>query len=136
MIKYRNNIELRYSDSDQMGVVYHANYFSFFELGRTGMLKEYGVDYYKVEEKGFVFPVRDVDCTYLKSIKLGEKIYVETKIIKMSKVKISFEHEIRNEKNELKAVGHTSIVCVRKSNFKIAKLDEVLPAVYLIKEKI
>ncbi len=133
-MKYRNYISLRYSDSDQMGVVYHANYFTFFELGRTGMLKEYGVDYYKVEEKGFIFPVRDVDCTYLKSIKLGEKIYVESKIFKISKVKISFEHEIRNEENELKAVGHTSIVCVRKSDFKIAKLDKVLPGVYLIKE--
>jgi acyl-CoA thioester hydrolase len=133
-MKYRNYISLRYSDSDQMGVVYHANYFTFFELGRTGMLKEYGVDYYKVEEKGFIFPVRDVDCTYLKSIKLGEKIYVESKIFKISKVKISFEHEIRNEENELKAVGHTSIVCVRKSDFKIAKLDKVLPEVYLIKE--
>ena len=134
-MKYRNYISLRYSDSDQMGVVYHANYFTFFELGRTGMLKEHGVDYYEVEEKGFVFPVRDVDCTYLKSIKLGERIYVETKIVKITKVKISFEHEIYNEDNELKAVGHTAIVCVRKSDFQIAKLDKVLPEVYLIKEK-
>lgn len=133
---FKKTIELRYSDSDQMGVVYHANYFSFFEQGRTGMLKEYGIDYYQIEQSGFVFPVRDVDCTYLKSIKLGEEIYVETEIVNLSKVKISFTHSIYNQDHELKAKGHTSIICVRKSDFTIAKLDINLPEVYKIRDLI
>lgn len=132
----KTEIQLRYSDSDQMGVVYHANYFSFFEMGRTNMLKEFGVDYYKIEQMGFGFPIRDVDCTYYESIKLGEKIRVETEIIKMTKIKFDFEHKIYNDKNVLKAVGHSSIVCVDMKTFKLAKIDEHLPEVYSIKEKI
>jgi acyl-CoA thioester hydrolase len=135
-MKYKKYIELRYSDSDQMGVVYHANYFSFFEQGRTAMLKEYDIDYYEIEKRGFIFPVRDVSCTYLKSIRLGEKIYVETTIMKISKVRIDFSHVIRNDNEEVKARGNTSIIAVKKDDFSIIKMDEYLPDVYKIKDRI
>lgn len=129
-------IELRYSDSDQMGVVYHANYFSFFELGRTAMLKSYGIDYYDIEKKGFIFPVREVGCTYLKSIALGETIYCETTITELSKVKLSFEHTLRNSQGELKAIGRSTIISVKKDDFSIAKMDQYLPEVYALRSKI
>ncbi len=135
-MKHRTNIELRYSDSDQMGVVYHANYFSFFELGRTTMLAKYGVNYYNIERSGIIFPVRDVDCTFFKSIRLGENVYCETSIIKITKVRMDFEHEIFNSEGELKARGHSSIICVKKDDFSIAKLDKHLPEVYKIKDQI
>ena len=135
-MKHRNNIELRYSDSDQMGVVYHGNYFSFFEQGRTGLLKEYGIDYYEIEKKGFIFPVRDVGCTYLKSIRLGESIYCETEVTKLSKVRMDFEHKIYNDEGELKAIGHSSVISVNKNDFSIIKMDLFLPNVYAIKDKI
>ena len=67
-------IQLRYSDTDQMGVIYHANYFSFFEQARTQFLRELGFEYSKVEEDGIIFPVRDVSCTYLKPIRFKEPL--------------------------------------------------------------
>lgn len=135
-MKHKKMIELRYSDSDQMGVVYHANYFSFFEQGRTEILKEYGIDYYEIEKSGFIFPVREVGCTYLKSIRLGESIYCETSVLKLSKVRIDFEHNLYNIDGELKAKGHSSIISVNKSDFSIARMDKFLPDVYAIKDKI
>ena len=133
---HREHIVLRYSDSDQMGVVYHANYFSFFELGRTGMLKAFGIDYYEIEQRGYIFPVREVDCTYYKSIVLGETIYCDTVIKELSKVKIAFEHVLVNDQGELKAKGHSAIISVKKSDFSIAKMDQHLPDVYAIKDQI
>jgi len=135
-MSYKQEIQLRYSDSDQMGVVYHANYFSFFEQGRIKMLKEFGIDYYEIEQKGFIFPVRDVSCTYLKSIRLGEKIICETKMIRMTKVRMDFEHILYNGDNEVKAKGNTSIICVRRSDFSISKLDSNLPNVYKLKDQL
>ena len=135
-MKHIKYIELRYSDSDQMGVVYHANYFTFFEQGRTAMLKENDIDYYEIEKRGFIFPVRDVSCTYLKSIRLGEKIYVETTIKKISKVRIDFSHVIRNDNEEVKARGNTSIIAVKKDDFSIIKMDEYLPNIYKMKDRI
>lgn len=127
---FKNKIELRYSDSDQMGVVYHANYFTFFEQSRTLFLKELGVDYYEIESRGYIFPVRDVSCTYLSSIRLGEEVYCETVITKISKVKMDFEHVIKNVNGDIKAKGNTSIIAVRKSDFKICRMDHELQDVY------
>lgn len=132
----KKKIELRYSDSDQMGVVYHANYFSFFEQGRTQMLQDYGIDYYDIEKRGYIFPVRDVSCTYLKSVRLGETIYVETQIVKITKVRFDFKHRIINSEGVVKATGYTSIISVKKDDFSIAKMDVHLPDVYRIKDKI
>ena len=129
-------IQLRYSDSDQMGVIYHGNYFSFFEQGRTQFLKELGFDYYKVEEEGIIFPVRDVSCTYLQAIRFGENITVTTKIYKLSKVKITYYHEIYNDANKLKATGYTTVVCVDKTTFNIIKMDERLNDIYLKYQKL
>ncbi|QMS84806.1 acyl-CoA thioesterase [Candidatus Xianfuyuplasma coldseepsis] len=133
---HREQIELRYSDSDQMGVVYHANYFSFFEIGRTKLLASFGIDYYEIEQRGYVFPVREVDCTYFKSIVLGETIFCDTTITELSKVKIAFEHVLINDQGEVKAKGHTAIVSVKKDGFTIAKMDQHLPDVYAIKHQI
>lgn len=124
------DIQLRYSDSDQMGVIYHANYFSFFEQGRTAFLKELGFDYHKVEEEGIVFPVRDVSCKYLKAIRFGENITISTNLHKLSKVKITYYHEIHNDKGELKATAYTTVISVDKETFNIIKMDDSLEPIY------
>lgn len=133
-MKHRYELQLRYSDSDQMGVVYHANYFSFFELGRTAMLREQGIDYYDIERRGYMFPVRDVDCTFLKPITLGERIFCETELVELTKVKIVFEHKLMDGMGEVKAIGHSSIIAVRKDDFRIIKMDEHLPDVFALKD--
>ena len=123
-------IQLRYSDTDQMGVIYHANYFSFFEQARTQFLRDLGFDYYKVEEDGIIFPVRDVSCTYLKPIRFKEKIYITTKVDKLTKIKITYYHEIYNIEGELKATGYTTVISVDKETFNIIKMDEILKDIY------
>jgi len=128
---HKFKIQLRYSDSDQMGVIYHANYFSFFEQARTAFLKELGFDYYKVEQNGIVFPVRDVSCTYLKAIRFGEEITISTKVHAISKIKITYYHEIHNSKLELKAKAYTTVISVDKETFKIIKMDELLKDIFL-----
>lgn len=135
-MKFTNKIELRYSDSDQMGVVYHANYFTFFEQSRTGFLKDLGIDYYDIEETGYLFPVRDVNCTYLKSIRLGEEIVCETVLEDYSKVKLSFSHILKSTDGEIKAKGNTSIICVKRDGFKISKMDQAMPKVYEVIQSI
>lgn len=123
-------IDLRYSDTDQMGVIYHANYFTFFMQGRTKFLKDLGYDYLTFEEKGYIYPVRDVSCTFLKSITLGEKVHVETQIHKFSKIKTEYYHEIKNDKGDLKAKGYTTVVCVNRETLIPTRMDGVFPEVY------
>lgn len=126
----RLDIQLRYADSDQMGVIYHANYFSFFEQGRTKYLKDLGFDYHNVEKSGIIFPIRDVSGKFIKPITYGEKIYLLTKVHKLSKVKTTYFHEIFSDLGELKASGYTTVVCVDKKTFKVIKMDERMPEIY------
>ncbi|MBU1020599.1 MAG: acyl-CoA thioesterase [Firmicutes bacterium] len=129
-MKSNLEIQLRYSDTDQMGVIYHANYFSFYEQARTNFLKELGYDYHEIERNGIIFPIREVSNTYLKSIRYGEKITVSTILASVSKIKITYYHEIHNSEGELKSKGYTTVVCVDKETFQVVKMDERLPKIY------
>lgn len=124
------DIQLRYADSDQMGVIYHANYFSFYEQGRTKYLKDLGYEYSDVEKNGIIFPIREVSGKFFKSITYGEEIHVITTVHKLTKVKTTYFHEIFNSFGELKASGYTTVVCVDKLSFKVIKMDERLPEIY------
>ncbi len=126
----RLDIQLRYSDSDQMGVIYHANYFSFYEQGRTKYLKDLGFEYSDVEKDGIIFPIREVSGKFIKSITYGEQIYLLTTVHKLTKVKLTYFHEIFNTDGELKASGYTTVVCVDKETFKVIKMDERMPKIY------
>lgn len=119
-------LQLRYGDTDQMGVVYHPNYFTFYELGRGSLLEEIGHDYLQLEKEGIIYPVRDVSSTYIRSIRLEETCYVYTKLIGVTRVKLSFSHEIRNEEGELKSTGHTSIVSVNAKTFLPYRMPEII----------
>ena len=121
---YKVKLHLRYADTDQMGVIYHPNYLTFYELGRTGLLNDVGYDYLEFEKQGMIYPVRDVSSTYLRSIRLGETCYVYTKLLKVSRVKLTFYHEIRNEEGELKSTGPTSIVSVNAKTFLPMRVPE------------
>ncbi len=123
-------LELRYSDTDQMGVIYHANYFSFFEQGRTQFLRDMGYEYYQLEEQGIIYPVRDVQCTYLKSIRFGEEIYLETRVDTFTKIKTTYYHEIKNKAGEICATARTTVVSVDKESFKPLRMDQAIPEIY------
>ena len=83
-----------------------------------------GYDYLEFEKQGIIYPVREVSSTYLKSMRLGETCYVYTKLLKVSRVKLTFYHEIKNEDGELKSIGQTSIVSVDAKTFLPIRMPE------------
>lgn len=64
MIISSREIEVRYAETDQMGVVYHANYLVWMELGRTQLIKELGFNYAEMEKDGIISPVLDIQASY------------------------------------------------------------------------
>jgi acyl-CoA thioester hydrolase len=104
------NIEInpRYSETDQMGVIYHANYFSYFEVARTNLFEELGYSYRKIEEEGIILPVIEANCKYIKAIKFNEKIIVKAEIDFIKRIKIGFKYTVyRKADNEILATGFT-----------------------------
>jgi acyl-CoA thioester hydrolase len=104
MFSTETQVRVRYAETDQMGVVYHSNYFLYFESGRTEAIRQLGFTYAEMEKMGIVMPVVDVHCRYLRPALYDDLLIIKT-ILKELPVhhKIIFHHEIFNEKNELLA---------------------------------
>ncbi len=123
-------IDIRYNETDQMGIVYHANYLIWFELGRTKFLKDLGFEYSELEKRNLLFPVREVKVQYLKPCRYGENIIIETAVKEFSAIKTVYEHIVKNDKNEVKAKGESTVICVDKDSFQIVKLNKYAQDVF------
>jgi len=110
------DIRIAYADTDQMGVVYYGNYLTFFERGRTEYLREVGLEYAKLEERGYYFPVIYAECKYHASAKYDDIITVETKLTEVTAASITCEYEVKC-KGKLLVTGKTRHPFVNK-NFK------------------
>ncbi|MDR0977813.1 MAG: acyl-CoA thioesterase [Endomicrobium sp.] len=110
-----NSLQLRisYADTDQMGMVYYANYLTFFERGRTELFRNIGINYKIIEERGFYFPVIHAECRYLSPAKYDDIIEIETKISDITAASITYNYEIKC-RGKLLVTGKTKHPFVNK----------------------
>lgn len=102
-----------YGDTDQMGVVYYANYFRFFELSRSEYFRARGGSYTDVERQGFGLPVVAAHCDYRRPAKYDEVIDIDVHVSELRRASLRFDYEIRRQHDgELLASGHTVHACV------------------------
>ncbi|MDY2587680.1 acyl-CoA thioesterase [Winogradskyella aquimaris] len=106
------NIRVRYGETDQMGVVYHANYAVYFEVGRTEWLREFGLSYSAMEAEGIMLPVISLNINYKNSARYDDVLKVKTKLKKMPTASIEFDYELSNDKDELLATGNTVLAFI------------------------
>jgi acyl-CoA thioester hydrolase len=101
-------VRVRYAETDQMGVVYYANYFIWFEVGRTDLLRSQGWSYREMERDGFMLPVVEAHCDYRQPALYDEDIEVRTSGRVLSPVRVRFDYELVRQPGEaLLASGHT-----------------------------
>jgi acyl-CoA thioester hydrolase len=102
-----------YGDTDQMGVVYYANYLRWFERGRSEFLRQIGLPYAQIEAAGFHFPVAEVTCRYSQSARYDDVIEVATTLAELSRVYLLFEYKISRQVDQiLLATGSTKHACI------------------------
>jgi acyl-CoA thioester hydrolase len=89
-----SRIRVRYAETDQMGVVYYANYLVWFEVGRTDLLRESGWTYREMETEGFSLPVIEVRCVYHASAKYDDDIEVRTTGDMLSAIRMQFTYQV------------------------------------------
>jgi acyl-CoA thioester hydrolase len=104
-----------YGDTDQMAVVYYANYLRWFEMGRTELLRQIGLPYSSIEEKGLFFPVTEVSCRYFKPARFDDEIIIETALTTLRRATLDFSYRISRKNDGLLLVeGWTRHACVDK----------------------
>jgi acyl-CoA thioester hydrolase len=96
-LSVRKNIEIRFSEVDSMGVVWHGSFVKYLEDGRECFGSKYNLSYLGVASLGFLIPIVDMNLNYKKSAKYGEKLIIETIFINSDAAKIIFEYIIYRE---------------------------------------
>lgn len=119
-------VQVRYAETDQMGVVYHANYLVWFELGRSALLDSLGLDYVQMEKEGLVSPVIKVEASFLSPARYGEEVTVKTWVDSYDGLRVTYAYEVFVGER-LCVTGTTVNICVRTEDFKPVSIRRRLP---------
>lgn len=95
MIWHTHRLRVRYQETDQMGVVFYGNYMTWFEIGRTELVRQHGSTYADIEAAGLFLPVIDVHAKYVAAAKYDESIILCTAIAELTPLKVQFLSQAR-----------------------------------------
>ena len=111
------DIDVRYSETDQMSFVYHGNYVKYFEMGRISWLNKLGFSYKKMEDDGILLPVVDLKINFKQSAKFDDKLTLITKLVKLPSYMIEFNYEIFKDGNII-TMGYTKLIFLNSKTNK------------------
>jgi acyl-CoA thioester hydrolase len=104
----RSQVRVRYAETDQMGVVYYANYFVWFEIGRTDLLRAIGGTYRDLEASGIFLPVIEASCDYMEACHYDDELTIETTGRVLSPVRVEFTYAVLRARDGIRAaIGRT-----------------------------
>jgi acyl-CoA thioester hydrolase len=102
------SLRVRYAETDRMGVVYYANYFVWFEVARTDLLRSLGWSYREMEQDGVILPVIQAHCDYRRPARYDDAVRIRTRGTICSLVRMAFDYEVTlNGDAEIVATGRT-----------------------------
>lgn len=124
------DVRVKYADTDQMAVVYYANYFVWLEIARTEFLRSLGVDYKSIEEKkGLSLPVVEAYCKYRAPARYDDVVLIKTKASQVKSSTLRFDYNIFNKASgELLAEAYTTHVFIDKDRKPVRLPEEIKSA--------
>jgi acyl-CoA thioester hydrolase len=126
MTEHTISVRVRYGETDQMGVVYHANYLLYFETGRTELLRAAGVAYRDLEQRGVYLVVTGTGCRYRAAARYDEVLRVVTRVARVGKATIRFEYTVHGPDGALLTEGHTELAAVDREKSPIRLPEDIL----------
>ena len=87
-------VRVRYAETDQMGVVYYANYFVWFEVGRCELLRALGWTYREMEAEGYMLPVIAANCDYAQPARYDDELEIRTEGLMVSPIRVEFRYTV------------------------------------------
>ncbi|MBN1299763.1 MAG: acyl-CoA thioesterase [Melioribacteraceae bacterium] len=125
MISNKTTLRVRYADTDKMQFVYNGKYFEYFEVGRTELLRSYGLPYIEVETNGFQLPLIEAGVKFKQPAYYDDILEVETKVSKLKTPKVHIEYIIRRQSTgEELAEGFTDHVFIDIASKKAVRPPE------------
>ena len=122
---HETNVRVRYAETDRMGLLHHANYFVYFELARTEMLRGGGIAYRDIEDSGHFLVVIELGCKFKKPAYYDDLLTIRTTVVKTSPVRLEHKYEVFGPAGKLVAEGLTTLACVDRDG-KLQAMPEWL----------
>jgi acyl-CoA thioester hydrolase len=110
---HRTAVQVRYAETDQQGVAYHAHYLVWMEVGRTAFLEALGFPYRRLEEEGVLFSVVEASCRYLDPARYADRVEITTRVTELRSRTVVFGYEMTAEGRRV-AQGETRLVALGK----------------------
>jgi acyl-CoA thioester hydrolase len=112
MSEFRISVRPRYGEVDSMGVVYHAHYLVYFDLGRTEYMRAAGTSYAELERRGYRLAVVDAGVRYLRSARFDELLSLAVRVRHVGRASVGFEYRLDGPDGETLATGHSRLGCL------------------------
>jgi acyl-CoA thioester hydrolase len=127
MFNSETQVRVRYAEVDQMGVVYHGNYFAYFESARAESIRQLGFTYADMEKMGVIMPIVEVQCRYIRPALYDDLLVIKVILNELPvHHKIEFHHEVFNEKKELLATAKIILYFLESKTMKRTTMPEPL----------
>ncbi|MBM2814269.1 MAG: thioesterase family protein [Ignavibacteria bacterium] len=123
-IRHTTQIRVKYADTDKMGVVYNGNYFTYFEVGRTELMRHCGLPYIEFEKAGYILPLVETYAAFKIPAVYDDLLNIEARLLVEHKPLVRFDYIITRHKGsviEVISFGHTVHCFVNAKNMKPVK---------------
>lgn len=127
MFNSTTTIRVRYSETDQMNVVYHGNYAQYFEVARSEAIRDMGITYKEMEEMGIVMPIVELHTKFLRPALYDDLLTIKTQLRELpTNHRIEFHHEVYNEAGKLLTVGRIVLYFLDAKTMARTKMPQEL----------
>ena len=130
MISIDSKLQVRYKETDQMGVVHHSNYYTWFEVGRTDFIRQIGLSYKDMEKMGLMLPVLETHCTYKHGAKYDDLLIIRTKISEFKGVRLTLVYDVIREEDSMILAQGSTVHAFTDSNLKPVNIKKSYPDIY------
>lgn len=119
-IRHTTEFEVKFSEADPLGIVWHGNFVRYFEDGREAFGQAYGLRYLDLYRHDIVVPVVQLNCDYKRILRYGHRVRLETTYVDSPAAKLLFDYALYDSRrNELVARGHSTQVFMDRSNLEL-----------------
>ena len=112
---YEHHLRVRYAETDRMGLLHHANYVVYFEMGRTELLRARGLSYRDMEDSGHLLVIVEVGCKFKRPAYYDDLLTIRTTVVRTTPVRLEHKYEMFREGNVLVCEGLTTLACVDRA---------------------
>lgn len=123
--EHQIEFRVRYSETDAMGLLHHANYFNYFEMGRTELLRAQGGNYREMEENGLFLVVARLGCQYHAPARYDDLLTLRTTLSKVTPAKLEHHYKLFHG-DRLLATAHSVLACVNRDGV-VQRIPAVVP---------